>query len=298
MKVPATKGILQLLGLKYLREGTSEIKALCPFHKETKPSWSINKEKGVWYCFGCQAKGDLPSLVLRLHPQVHSYRQALQWLREHSYVAIPAPVISFPEFPSSSDLVESEYPLFRRRGILFCRRGRLCGRHLIPIEVDGLVVAHEARDFAGRLEPKTLPIPTHTKLTQYLYNIDDIDPEESVYIVEGTKDALHCLSEATGGLYNVVSIFGSSLTSEQRLLLHTRGVKEVILMLDADYAGIRGMSKAYAQLAPVFRTKLRLLPRGCDPADLTGEEILSMPLLEDKKDILSLFARAHLYRRP
>lgn len=33
--------------------------APCPFHQETKPSFSVNEERGSFYCFGCQASGDL-----------------------------------------------------------------------------------------------------------------------------------------------------------------------------------------------------------------------------------------------
>jgi DNA primase len=37
--------------------------ALCPFHKEKRPSMSINKEKGVYYCFGCMASGNIFTFV-------------------------------------------------------------------------------------------------------------------------------------------------------------------------------------------------------------------------------------------
>ncbi len=33
--------------------------APCPFHQETKPSFSVSEEEGFFYCFGCQASGDL-----------------------------------------------------------------------------------------------------------------------------------------------------------------------------------------------------------------------------------------------
>ncbi|SDL14178.1 DNA primase [Maridesulfovibrio ferrireducens] len=32
---------------------------LCPFHQEKSPSMSVNSEEGFFYCFGCQASGDI-----------------------------------------------------------------------------------------------------------------------------------------------------------------------------------------------------------------------------------------------
>lgn len=37
--------------------------ALCPFHAEKSPSFSINREAGLYHCFGCQASGDVISYV-------------------------------------------------------------------------------------------------------------------------------------------------------------------------------------------------------------------------------------------
>ncbi len=43
--------------IKVSRAGR-EYKALCPFHHETTPSFTINDEKGFYHCFGCGAHGD------------------------------------------------------------------------------------------------------------------------------------------------------------------------------------------------------------------------------------------------
>lgn len=39
---------------------------LCPFHGEKSPSFSISAEQGVYYCFGCQARGDVITFVKEL----------------------------------------------------------------------------------------------------------------------------------------------------------------------------------------------------------------------------------------
>ncbi|MDR2851129.1 MAG: DNA primase [Desulfovibrio sp.] len=33
--------------------------APCPFHQETKPSFTVDEAQGLFYCFGCQASGDI-----------------------------------------------------------------------------------------------------------------------------------------------------------------------------------------------------------------------------------------------
>ncbi len=40
----------------------SQNKAICPFHNEKSPSFSVNFEKNFFYCFGCQKGGDAINL--------------------------------------------------------------------------------------------------------------------------------------------------------------------------------------------------------------------------------------------
>lgn len=40
--------------------------ALCPFHNDSNKSISFSNEKGLWKCWGCEAKGDIISLIKML----------------------------------------------------------------------------------------------------------------------------------------------------------------------------------------------------------------------------------------
>ena len=41
--------------------------APCPFHQETKPSFTVNEERGMFYCFGCHAAGDVFEFYSRIN---------------------------------------------------------------------------------------------------------------------------------------------------------------------------------------------------------------------------------------
>lgn len=46
-----------------LQQSGNQYKARCPFHNERTASFSVSPEKGLYYCFGCGAKGDIFSFV-------------------------------------------------------------------------------------------------------------------------------------------------------------------------------------------------------------------------------------------
>jgi len=60
--------------------------APCPFHQETKPSFSVNEEEGFFHCFGCQASGDIFDFYSRVNGL--EFREALEQLAEEAGVKL------------------------------------------------------------------------------------------------------------------------------------------------------------------------------------------------------------------
>jgi len=58
----------------------------CPFHQETKPSMSVNDEEGFFYCFGCQASGDVFDFYARINGL--EFREALEQLAAEAGVEL------------------------------------------------------------------------------------------------------------------------------------------------------------------------------------------------------------------
>lgn len=46
-----------------LKKSGREFVGLCPFHSEKTPSFTVNEEKGVWYCFSCCEGGDAITFI-------------------------------------------------------------------------------------------------------------------------------------------------------------------------------------------------------------------------------------------
>ena len=61
--------------------------ACCPFHNEKTPSFSIDRDKQLFHCFGCGASGNFVQLVMRLEGL--DYKDALSQLAERANIKIP-----------------------------------------------------------------------------------------------------------------------------------------------------------------------------------------------------------------
>jgi hypothetical protein len=64
---------LQQHGWKIVRDsGREEVAGLCPLHRDTRPSFYVNRRKQVFYCHGCGRGGGLARLIRWLKPAEES----------------------------------------------------------------------------------------------------------------------------------------------------------------------------------------------------------------------------------
>jgi DNA primase len=68
------------------RAGTT-YKGLCPFHAEKTPSFTVNPDRGFFYCFGCHAGGDVVKF-LELHEKL-GFQDAVRLLAQKFGLTIP-----------------------------------------------------------------------------------------------------------------------------------------------------------------------------------------------------------------
>ncbi len=77
--------------------------ALCPFHSEKTPSFSVDPDRGFWYCFGCKEGGDVFKFIMKMEGM--GFPEAVKKLADEVGVTL--------QFESGAAQQESE----RQRGL-------------------------------------------------------------------------------------------------------------------------------------------------------------------------------------
>ncbi|TFG36269.1 MAG: DNA primase, partial [Desulfobacterales bacterium] len=60
--------IIEVIGEHvHLQKAGVRYKGLCPFHSEKTPSFTVNRERQFYHCFGCNESGDVLSFMMKYH---------------------------------------------------------------------------------------------------------------------------------------------------------------------------------------------------------------------------------------
>jgi DNA primase len=86
-QVRAASDIVDVIGSSLpLKRAGANFVALCPFHKEKTPSFSVNPHKQIFYCFGCHKGGDVFTF-LRDYENL-SFVEAVKRLADRAHIAL------------------------------------------------------------------------------------------------------------------------------------------------------------------------------------------------------------------
>lgn len=70
-----------------LKPAGREFKGCCPFHGEKNPSFYVNPQTNLYYCFGCGVKGN-PITFLREFERM-TFKEAVDYLSEQTGIELP-----------------------------------------------------------------------------------------------------------------------------------------------------------------------------------------------------------------
>lgn len=277
-----------------MRRG-AEFNFSCPFHDDRKSSASLNLLLNVWLCSANCGSGPIPNLIQRVLKI--SGREADQiyetfggsvlgwddlraltdgkkpvvkrtWLSEIQLEALPIDSVYYPT-RGFSDKILAAY------GIRWFERHK-CAIHPYH-DAAGKYVAHTVRfNIQGSFrhnKPKGLTPSEHLfglPVTSWDKKAQKFRGKE-LYLAEGPASAmmLHQL-----GVKDVVGLFGSKVSDEQRALVCR--ARKVIAALDADWAGIRGLwsiSKKIGRSASLYYLEYPEELWGRDPAELSSRDL-------------------------
>jgi len=161
------------------------------------------------------------------------------------------------------------YDFFRDRVML-----PVIDRQKRVIGFGGRLLDPEAKDRKYVNSPESLLFHKKESLYGLHAALDAIRRGGKAIVVEGNFDVL-ALHEA--GIEEAVAPMGTALTSEQLKILSSL-TKRIVLMFDADGAGIRAAKKSIPELAELSDMDLftgvliARLPRGFDPDDIVRSE--------------------------
>ncbi len=145
-----------------LKKAGRSWKGLCPFHNERTPSFTVDREKGLYHCFGCGAGGDVIHFVRQIDRL--DFPEAVEALASRFGVSIPKRATRGPRDDRREKLLEALAAAHRFYAAELAKPGNRGAKYLkereVPEELSarlGLGYAPDAWDSLSRLLSPAFP---------------------------------------------------------------------------------------------------------------------------------------------
>ena len=321
MKSEEMRRILNDLGLgsklKVISKETGvDYMFCCPYHGEKRPSCGISVEKQVGACFACGKTFHITELVM--HVLDYSFQKAMDWLEERTNIdKKQSNKIYLRQF--EDDIEKSDYEILPRIKLAPFKSGKVAPEYLLERGFTKDTLREFQVGWDSNLYRATIPVFDRlnnlqgfigravverdstmyeslygntekyhiyppVKKSTILFPVNKLVETQEVILVEGTLD---CLWMWQCGFKNTLSIITSTLHEYQVNLLEKLGIKSIVLALDNDDAGKRGIEKALKLLKGKFIVYGvdYVYKDPCDHSKEELEEIFSEKYLLGKKSL-------------
>lgn len=284
--------VLTRLNIDYLPENDQQASACCPVHAERKPSFRINLDSGLWICFSCGAKGNLPQLASRIWGT--SSARAAARLRSCVTGAVrvrPTRAAPVPELHPDAVAVWLDFGMPTAR--MLARRNittsglfgwnwsydlRVDGRDwIIPVKSvddENVLRGWQRKTPDGRVFNE----PTGMSKTDSLFGFHQArrflhKRDAPAILVESPLDVARM---ASAGIWGAVASYGTSLSDHQFRAIVDRLKWPCILAYDNDSAG-HAATDRLMNAHPGYFTKLDYTTSTAkDPGEMTDDELKTL----------------------
>ena len=234
-----------------LRPHVANQSVKCPMHDDRVASMSISIPKGVWYCWGCDKGGTLPTLARFLGGEIDRTDYIVEANRNHEPEPEPIDFIDkYNEWMPIKVTTPEALTYARSKGISvstligFGVRHDNRGNLVMPYFDGDRVVALRYRSRDGKKWYESGSERT-------IYNINQVRGAARVFLCEGESDThsvfdlfqrVHMDSCVVGGIAGA----NSSIEKWELWTLDMMWAEEIYIGFDADEAGDKGAERAMA----------------------------------------------------
>src|SRR3972149_4355984 len=239
-------------GYVQLRKRGRNYLGLCPFHSEKTPSFTVSEDKQIYHCFGCHAGGNVFKFLMDY--EKISFIESVQELAAQLGIDIEYESSPGDEKQSEQEVfydINTEAAKYFYNNLHNSDEGEIVRKYLQERKIKTQTIKTFGLGYALRGWENFLNFAK-----------DEIIKLDKAILLEGYMDLISLFQ---AGIKNVVAVSGTALTEEQVQLL-SRYTKNVVLLFDADTAGIKASMRSIELLLKKdVEVKIAALPGGEDP---------------------------------
>ena len=293
--------VLNGIGIEVPSQTESNFMIFCPFHNNNRtPAGTISKEKGLFFCFGCQTSKNLTEFVMAISNR--TYFEAVRFIKQKDKETdieklVNKKLVVTPEFVQFDEVLIkrlNNQALDTPRAMNYFHGRRITKDSVVKFSLgysekqDYVTIPVQSPDgmtigFVGRsIEGKDFKNTPGLQKSKVLFNLHRVRSSKFVYVVESSFDAIRL--DQVG--FPAVATLGANVSSVQMQLLE-KYFSDVILVADNDEAGSVMIDRILGKIGSKVSV-VKIDQKYKDIGEMSDEEIKKLEFQFDNSIIAML----------